>query len=203
MMNIEEKAANAEDFLNSIMDQVFANKGFAKIYTDTGTLKNDIKGIAADLDTNLQNYLKANEKARRHSGQLFQDNLTKATLDLNAVLLDYQELCIARLFPILKQKLIDLPNKLNEGKIQLGMATSMEPNIPKPPSNFEAKPEVTVPVNPLDDKKVNTFKEKINRALEWIEIPLTIGEKAGEFLSEHGSTIVSAVSGVLKLMAII
>lgn len=55
----------------------------------------------------------------------------------------------------------------------------------------------------LGDARVNAFKEKINRALEWIEIPLKIGKNAGEILSEHGGSIVSAVSGVLKLLAFV
>lgn len=201
-MNIEEKAAKAEKFLESLKVQVFTKNSFSNVYTDIGTLKGDIKGIITDFDTNLQNYKTAKEQARRHTDQFFQSNLTKATLDLDNVLLDYEELCVSKIFPTLKEKLIDLPSKIDNGNIKLDQTAPIETTVEKPPPKYKVIPEVTVPIDPLGDEKINAVKEKINRALEWIEIPLEIGEGVGEFLSEHGGTIVSAVSGVLKLLTI-
>jgi hypothetical protein len=204
VMNIEERATKAEDFLNGMKNQVFGNKIFSSIYTDIGNLEDDFEEIVEDLNTQLKGYREAKKRAKKYSGNIiYKSEYQVATKNLEAVLSDYEKLCIAKIFPTLKQKLIDLPNKINEGKIQLNQAESMEQTIAKPPPELKIKPEATVTIDPSGDKRVNAFKEKINRALEWIEVPLNIGKGAGKFLSENGSTIVSAASGVLKMLAIL
>jgi len=203
-MNIEERAKKAEEFLNGLKEQVFIDNRFSLIYTDLGTLKDEIENIIVDLKTKSRMYLMAKERNKKYSiNPFYQGQYEGATRDLESVLLSYEELCISKILPTLKQKLIELPDKLNEGKIKLDTVASLEHTIEEPPPEIKMKPSVIVPVDPLGDKRVNTFKEKINRALEWIEIPLKIGRGVEKFLSEHGSTIVSAASGVLKMLTIL
>ncbi len=203
-MNIEEKAFKAQEFLNALKKQVFADERFIRVFTVEGNLQDDIQKSITRLNTTLKIYKESREKTELFPMDPFsKGEYINATLGLETALSNYEKLSIGTLLPTLKQKLIELPDKIDKGNIKLDQLAPLESTIEKPPPKFKVKPDVTVPVNPLGDKRVNAVNEKINRALEWIEIPLKIGKGVGEFLSEHGSTIVSAVSGVLKLLAII
>jgi len=203
-MNIEEKAFKAQEFLNALKEQVFADERFTRVFTTEGNLQNDIQKSVSMLNTTLRIYKESKNKAEMFPIDPFsKGEYTNAILGLETALSNYERLCIGTLLPTLKQKLIELPDKIDKGNIKLDQAAPIESIIEKPPPEFKIKPEVTVPINSLGDKRVNAFKEKINRALEWIEIPLKIGRGAEKFLSEHGNTIVSAVSGALKLLVFI
>jgi hypothetical protein len=199
---IEERTIRAEEFLEGIKMQVFTDARFSKVYTDVSDLQENIENIIVQLRTKSSDYLKAKQQAKFNAGSLFfKDQLSLATLNLNAVLLEYEKLCIVHILPTLKQKILEMPDKLEQGAIKLDPAARIEPTIKEPPPAFRVQPDKKVSIEAGGDARVNAFKEKINRALEWIEIPLKTGKNAGEFLSEHSGSIVSAVSGVLKLLA--
>lgn len=205
-MNIEEKAFKAQEFLNTLKEQVFVNEKFTKIFTAEGNLRDDTQKIISMVGTTLKIYTDAKEKAE----MLPMDPYSKgeymnAILGLETTLSKYEKFCIGTLLPTLKQKLIELPDKIDKGHMELDQSVYIRSIVETPPPRFEIKPDVIIPINSFDDKRVNAFKEKINRALEWIEIPLKIGEGAEQFLSDHGKMIifaVSAVFGALKLLVL-
>ncbi len=201
-LNIEERTARAEAFLEGIKMQVFIDARFSKIYTDTSNLQENIENIIVQLRTKSSDYLKAKQQAKFSAGSLFfKDQLDLATLNLNAILLEYEKLCIVHILPTLKQNMLEMPDKLEQGAIKLDPASRIEPTIKEPPPKLKVQPDKKVSIKDGGDARINAFKEKINRALEWIEIPLMIGKNSEEFLSEHGGSIVSAVSGVLKMLS--
>jgi|LGVF01.1.fsa_nt_gb hypothetical protein len=200
-MNIEERVIKAEEFLNGLKELVFSDGIFSTVYTDVGTLKDEIGDLIVDLKTRSKAYQMAKVRAKRYSiNPFYQGQYEAATRDLESILLEYEVLCLNRILPLLKEKLVDLPNKLTEGKIQLDQVSPIEQTTKEPPLELKATSEFMIPIDSSSDKRINAFKEKINRALEWIEIPIEMGKKFEIFVSNHGATIIYSVHSVLKML---
>ncbi len=80
-MNIEERTARAEEFLEGIKTQVFTDTRFSKVYTDVSNLQDSIENIIVVLRTKSSDYRRAKQQAKFSAGSLFfKDQLDLATL---------------------------------------------------------------------------------------------------------------------------
>ncbi|MCK5617259.1 hypothetical protein KAR91_86140 [Candidatus Pacearchaeota archaeon] len=137
-MNIEEKAFKAQGFLNAIKEQVFSDEIFTRIFTSEGNLQDDVQKNISMLNTTLRIYKESKEKADMFPMDPYsKGEYTNSILSLETALLNYEKLCIRTLLPTLKHKLIELPDKIDEGKLKLDNVTTIEPIIKRPPLNLK------------------------------------------------------------------
>jgi hypothetical protein len=152
MNPVEQRAADAEKFLNEFINTVMQKNAFKDVYLEAGSLRDEFNQLLVQLRANTDSFKESRRNAERNRGNIvFQAYYDAARLNLEKILLDIQNSWNETYSLKLTEGMDILKQKVESGEIQLKEGESKKTFLEKW-GDIRKKLEIPLQIGEMDDK---------------------------------------------------
>jgi len=160
-MSLEEKAKKTKELVEDLFMFVITNKVFDETYIKFGTVRDEVKSKLAQFDQKIGQLELAKKKVNENEGvNYYQEQLILTEKGLSAMLVNWNELYLTKILPLLKTKVEHLNELVSSNMIQVNNSSSLNHDLP---SNFDSKTLEEKFSDKAGDDAKSAFISKANR----------------------------------------